>query len=200
MNQLLSEQEEGNEQKDWERLPDETADAYSAYCIYQELSARDRTLRRVAAIRKHGKAAVEADESLIPVRGGTVIERWSAANCWVERAAARDDWLAEYQRQKREAELDSAITLIAKEARELFVLFAAKQKASIAELDMSKPPSMQWFAVLSDQLLKVLGFQEQRKVDVSMDMQGELAVYWDRLGIDYADDEEGMDEYLDATD
>lgn len=179
----------------WERLPDESADAYSAYCIYQNLLPRDRTLRRVAAIRKHGLQQIEADESLIPARGGTVIERWSAGNCWVERAAARDDWLAEYQRQKREAELDEAITLIAKEARELFVLLTAKQKAEINDLDMSKPPSMQWFSVLSDQLLKVLGFKDQKKVDVAV--EGELAVYWDRLGIDYADDEEGLDEYLD---
>lgn len=69
----------------WERLPNETNKAYSAFCVYRDLR-HDRSFTRVQA--KLGK------------KSRTYIAYWSKKYKWVERVRAFDDYEEKLIRQK----------------------------------------------------------------------------------------------------
>ena len=76
------------EKKPWERQDGETPKAFEAFSVYLELG----TIRSVrAAAQKCSKNA-------------SLFMRWSAANKWVERAAAHDEELRRQAFEKRKQE------------------------------------------------------------------------------------------------
>jgi len=77
--------------KPWERLKakKESSKAYEAFCIYRDLG-QTRSCEQVSK-----EVAKNAHH----------IRRWSSRYNWVERAAAYDDYIAEKQRKKYEAQL-----------------------------------------------------------------------------------------------
>lgn len=77
-----------NEKKPWERQDGETPKAFEAFCVYLELGD-SRSVR--AAAQKCSKSA-------------SLFMRWSAANKWVERAAAHDEELRRQAFEKRKQE------------------------------------------------------------------------------------------------
>jgi len=70
----------------WERQPGESVRAYAAFCVYRDLPAGERSLRRAAEII--------VQTSSKPRRASSVqrqLSDWSARWRWVERAAAWDE-------------------------------------------------------------------------------------------------------------
>lgn len=75
--------------KPWDRLPNETAKQYEAFCVYRDLkNIADPTSRR--SIERAGE---------ILGKSSRTIEPWSSTNNWVERAEA---WDEDQERIKRE--------------------------------------------------------------------------------------------------
>ncbi len=103
----------------WERQPDETAKQFEAFAIYRDLGI-ERSLSKVGGLLGKSK---------------TLMDRWSTANSWVERAAA---WDREQDRILRQQQLDDikkmrkrhadlATAMLAKTAR-------AMQKIPVEEI------------------------------------------------------------------
>ncbi len=82
-----------NVQKMWERLPDETAKSFEAFCTYRDMGI-DRSLAKVG--EKLGKSTA-------------LMERWSRRHDWVRRAAAWDDEQERIERETAQKEQAKAI-------------------------------------------------------------------------------------------
>ena len=76
----------------WDRQPGETAKAFSAFLLYRDLPAVDRS---VVAARGRKK-------------GGKQWERWCTSHGWVNRAAEHDSDLASRRRERMAKEMERA--------------------------------------------------------------------------------------------
>ena len=76
----------------WDRQPGETAKAFSAFLLYRDLPAVDRS---VVAARGRKK-------------GGKQWERWCTSHDWVNRAAEHDSDLASRRRERMAKEMERA--------------------------------------------------------------------------------------------
>ncbi|MFA5312949.1 MAG: hypothetical protein WC375_06515 [Methanomassiliicoccales archaeon] len=96
----------------WERQPDESPEAYRAFCVYRSLGTEKRSHEAVALTvckrRKEG--------------GGTpgYIPAWSVKYHWVERATAYDDHLDEIRRNADEKAIVEMSKKHAKGMRKIF--------------------------------------------------------------------------------
>ena len=75
----------------WDRLPDETTKAHTAFLAYVNLGAR--RLVREAARQHHIKATSEGDIKSVEDTTVRTWLGWSSKHDWVSRAIARDDWM-----------------------------------------------------------------------------------------------------------
>ena len=81
------------DQTAWERTPQETSKAFEAFTCYIALPAGERSISKAAA-QYYGK----------PTASIRQLEKWSAANNWVARAAAYDaHMLAQVQESREDA-------------------------------------------------------------------------------------------------
>jgi len=79
----------------YERQPGETPKQYHAFCLYRDMPASERSLRRVTA-QIHGDDYRDSQRR--------TIEKYSSRNNWVERVRA---WDLERDRASRQAELEA---------------------------------------------------------------------------------------------
>ena len=92
----------------WERMGDESAQAYAAFCLYRDLGA-GRSLDRAYALhveRINAQGGRQLSANAAP--GGW--NRWCLENVWVERAAAYDLDCERRRRQQAERERDAQHT------------------------------------------------------------------------------------------
>jgi len=74
----------------WHRRPDETAKAFSAFILYRDMPAGERSLRKLG--QNQGKTP-----SYIKY-----LQIWSSRYSWVDRATAYDDYLAQIKAEAQE--------------------------------------------------------------------------------------------------
>lgn len=78
--------------KPWEKQDDETLKAYNAFCVYRDMPAHLRSLKKVA----------EAIYNGVSTGKQRYIEHWSSNNNWVKRVEAYDIHLDEINRREHE--------------------------------------------------------------------------------------------------
>lgn len=88
-----------SERQPWDRLPEESAKAYAAFCIYRGLPLKERS-RDIAYRLSRGWAA---DVKTLASGGWT---KWSKDYRWLERASAHDEHI---EREARKGEERSQI-------------------------------------------------------------------------------------------
>lgn len=81
---------------EWERLPDETAKQYQAFCIYREMPTDTRSIDAAYCAARGYQAGSR--------RATFRWFNWSRSNDWVKRAAAYDDYRREQERIAEEQE------------------------------------------------------------------------------------------------
>ena len=89
----------------WDRQPYDTPKSYHAFTHYFELSYSDRTIDRAHV--DHWRACEGYKGRTKPI--GVHWRHWSAANKWVDRAAAHDEHIAKKRRLRRAEDLDKAM-------------------------------------------------------------------------------------------
>lgn len=104
--------------KPWERQPDETPKPFEAFCIYRDLGT-NRSIAQVAA-------KLSKSEQLM--------KRWSAANNWVERAAAWDDEQERIEREVAEKERVKQIKAMRKRHASIATAMLIKASQALQEL------------------------------------------------------------------
>ena len=88
----------------WDRMPDETDRAWSAFARYRDLGAESRSLPRLAS-----EMVGEASEMhRRPESVQRQLERWSSRHRWRERVTS---WDREVDRLVREAETDQLLAM-----------------------------------------------------------------------------------------
>ena len=92
----------------WEQQPEETARAYTAFCVFRDLGPR-RTLAAAAAAY-YQRAADSLERQ---------VDKWSSAHRWVERAAAWDRHLDAQGRAAQETARREMAERHGREARAL---------------------------------------------------------------------------------
>ena len=146
----------------WEMQPSETAKAFHAFGHYRDMAPADRSidaahaehLAECEARQRHGK------------RTSKTWQDWSSANRWVERAAAHDADLSRQRRERKAADLEKAEDAIDGLATSgLFRLAQFLNGMDQEEISANNFP--QWFRVLVDTRLKVLGHQDKVAVEHS---------------------------------
>ena len=108
------------EAKPWERQDGETPKQFEAFAVYRDMENR--------TIAKVGKQLGKSD---------TLMERWSAANKWVDRAAA---WDAEQDRIARQEQIKDIKKMRQRHAQIATSMIAAAAKG-LKEI-MDKPEEM----------------------------------------------------------
>ena len=148
-----------------ERRPGESAKAFHSFCHYRDLPVFSRSID--AAWAEHVRECLKHQTSTKQAPGNW--KSWSAANDWPARAADHDDDLSRLRRERRAAELERAQDEIADLARAGLDRVAERLRDMQSdELPLSCLPS--WLKVCSEILLRVLGGDDKRVVEV----QGEV--------------------------
>lgn len=84
-----------SEREAWDQLPDESAKAFAAFCIYRDLPPDKRSLLEVS--RQYYRSPDAK-------RPAGRITKWSADHKWPERATMRDAWREDLRRDAELAE------------------------------------------------------------------------------------------------
>ncbi len=96
---------DADEPQPWERMPDETASAFSAFQIYRDLAPAARYCRAVADRYYQGRNPAGTGARPSQVKQ---VQTWSAAYNWRDRAAAWDAWRVDQkEEQERQAEVEA---------------------------------------------------------------------------------------------
>lgn len=109
-----------NEIKPWDKQPDESSKRYFAFCLYRDMGANERSLRKVA--EKLGGATKTRQRHL---------KDWSSEGKWVSRVEA---WDVEQDRLTRAAH-EKAIKAMAKRHVDISLLLQQKAVERLKQLN-----------------------------------------------------------------
>ena len=146
-----------SELKPWEKQPSETAKAFSAFLLYRDLPAIDRSVA-AAWGRKKGRKRVE---------------RWCTAHDWVNRAAKNDADLASRRREHMAKELERAQDDGLMLVRADLAKYAERIKGMDAE-DLAAGQIPAGLKMLIELQLKLLGYEDS----VALKHEGKIEVDW----------------------
>ena len=148
-----------------ERRPGESAKAFHAFCHYRDLPVFSRSID--AAWAEHVRECLKHQTSTKQAPGNW--KSWSAANDWPARAADHDDDLSRRRRERRATELERAQDDIAAVARSQLARVAERLR-DMESAELSTSVLHSWLKAASEILLRVLGGDDKRVVEV----QGEV--------------------------
>ena len=142
---------------EWDIQPGETAKAFHAFEHYRDMPPADRSID--AAYAEHLVRCQDGRQK-VGKRSARAWHRWSAANRWVERAAAHDADLSRQRRERRAAELQEPQDRAAGIARSaLYRLALRLEKLNINEIPVAVLD--RWVKTLTDVELRALGHQDK---------------------------------------
>ena len=120
----------------WERMRDESAQAYAAFCLYRDMGSA-RSLDRAYALHVE-RVNAEGGRQLSVNRVSGRWNEWCQENVWVERVAAYDLDCERRRRQQAEREREAQYTQELEEyrARQKQMAIAA-QRAALTLMDLS---------------------------------------------------------------
>ena len=137
--------------------PGETSKAFHAFEHYRDMPIGDRSID--TAHSEH-LACCQDGRQKVGKRSARSWHRWSAANQWVERAAAHDADLSQRRRERRAAELQEAQDRAAKLARGALLRLTQR----IQSMNVDEIPAAvldRWVKTLTDVELRALGHQDK---------------------------------------
>lgn len=131
----------GNTPKPWERRENESTKAYESFCIYRDMG-RERSLSKVSEKQQ---------------KSGSLINRWSRENGWVERAAKWDDEQERIEREIAQKEQVKAIKDMRKRHADLGQAMLIKAARALAKLpdDEIKPQDISRMVDVASKLERI---------------------------------------------
>ena len=143
----------------WERQPDETHAAYSAFTIYRDMNPDERSIHAAYRIRLRNLGR-EPDSSKRATGAWCL---WSTRNKWVARAQAYDLYLDEVRRKRRKRQLERAQDEIVSTVRgAMQPVIRRLQTINPDEIPVDKIP--QFIKVLGELELKALGHADRTEL------------------------------------
>jgi len=184
--------EETPQRQPWEKLPEETPSAYTAFCIYRDLG-RSRSLDQVAL-----QISEKAKTRNRPKTGHITL--WSRDNRWKERALAWDTYQDETYRQAKEEELRQDV-IVAEQRKRLIRERAWKDFERLTQqIEEAKElgPDGKPLSRLSPKAIRELSLAREKTIAlareafygleqapmVGADMPAEMAMEWEKWQVE----------------